>query len=74
LEAEVIFVRFFLIAILNSPCYETPKNAMEKKSNKTTEERGKNRGKKGRAIKKKTEEKIVVFRFFELIKNSHKKK
>jgi hypothetical protein len=31
------FPRFFLIAFLNSPCYETPKNAMKKKSSKTTE-------------------------------------
>jgi hypothetical protein len=29
-------VRFFLIAFLNPPCYETPKNSI-KKSDKTTE-------------------------------------
>jgi hypothetical protein len=36
LEAEEIFARFFFIAFLNSPCYETPKNAIKTKSNKTT--------------------------------------
>jgi hypothetical protein len=30
-------LRDFFIAFLNSPCYETPKNAVKKKSNKTTE-------------------------------------
>jgi hypothetical protein len=30
LGAEEIFARFFLIAFLNSPCYETPKNAIKK--------------------------------------------
>jgi hypothetical protein len=50
LEAEEIFARFFFIAFLNSPCYETPKNAIKKKSNKTTE--GKT---------KKTEEKKTAF-------------
>jgi hypothetical protein len=35
------------MAFLNSPCHETPKNAIKKKSNKTTEgEGGKNGGKK----------------------------
>jgi hypothetical protein len=46
LEAEEIFVRFFLIAFLNSPCYETPKNVIQKKSNKTTEGEKKTEGKK----------------------------
>jgi hypothetical protein len=51
LEAEGIFARFFFIAFLNSPCYETPKNATKKskKSNKTT------------GGKKKTEEKKAAF-------------
>jgi hypothetical protein len=49
LEAEEIFARFVLIAFLNSPCYETPKNAI-KKSNQTTE--GEN---------KKTDEKKPTF-------------
>jgi hypothetical protein len=49
LEAEEIFARFFFIAFLNSPCYETPKNAIKKKSNKTTEgKKKKNGGKKSR--------------------------
>jgi hypothetical protein len=34
-----IFARFFLIAFLNSPCYETPKNAIKK--NRTKQPRGK---------------------------------
>jgi hypothetical protein len=37
LGAKGIFAGFFFIAFLNSPCYETPKNAIEKKSNQTTE-------------------------------------
>jgi hypothetical protein len=39
------------MAFLNSPCYETPKNAIEKKSNNTNRARG----------KKKTEEKSPAF-------------
>jgi hypothetical protein len=46
LEAEEIFARFFFMAFLNSPCYETPKNAIKKKSNKTTEGGKKKRRKK----------------------------
>jgi hypothetical protein len=52
LEAEEIFARFFLIAFLNSPSYETPKNAIKNKSNKTTE---------GEKERKKTEEKKAAF-------------
>jgi hypothetical protein len=49
LEAEEIFARFFFMAFLNSPCHETPKNAIKKKSHKTTEgEEKKNGGKKSR--------------------------
>jgi hypothetical protein len=49
LEAEEIFARFVLMAFLNSPCHETPKNAIKKKSNKTTEGGGKKTdGKKSR--------------------------
>jgi hypothetical protein len=40
----------FLIAFFNSPCYETPKNAIKKNSSKTTEGGG-----------KKTEEKTPTF-------------
>jgi hypothetical protein len=47
LEAEEIFARFFFMAFLNSPCHETPKNAIKQKSNKTTEG-----GKKKRREKK----------------------
>jgi hypothetical protein len=50
LEAEEIFARFFFIAFLNSPCYETPKNAIKK-----------NRTKQPRVKKKKTEEKKAAF-------------
>jgi hypothetical protein len=45
LEAEEIVARFFLNALLNPPCYETPQNAI-KKSNKTTEGGKKTEGKK----------------------------
>jgi hypothetical protein len=52
LEAEGIFARFLLIAFLVSPCYEpyeTPKNAIKKTLNKTTEGE-KNRRKKKAAF------------------------
>jgi hypothetical protein len=52
LEAEEIFARFFFIAFLNSPCYETPKNAIKIKKNRT---------KQPRVKKKKTEEKKAAF-------------
>jgi hypothetical protein len=49
LEAEEIFARFFFIAFFNSPCYETPKNVIKKKTNKPTEgEKKENGGKKSR--------------------------
>jgi hypothetical protein len=47
LEAEEIFARFFLIAFLNSPCHETPKNAIKKNRTKQPEEK-KNGGEKSR--------------------------
>jgi hypothetical protein len=50
LEDEEISARFFLIAFLNSPCYETPKNAIKK-----------NRTKKSKEEKKRTEEKKAAF-------------
>jgi hypothetical protein len=51
LEAEEIFARFFFIAFLNSPCYETPENAIKK-----------NRTKQPREQKtKKTDEKKATF-------------
>jgi hypothetical protein len=39
-------VIFFLSRFFYSPCYETPKNAIKKKSSKTTEGEKKRRGKK----------------------------
>jgi hypothetical protein len=51
LEAEEIFARFFFMAFLNSPCYETPKNAIKKNRTKPTEGGG----------GKKTEEKKAAF-------------
>jgi hypothetical protein len=49
-QAEEIFARFFFIAFLNSPCYETPKNAIKK-----------NRAKQPWVKKKKTEGKKAAF-------------
>jgi hypothetical protein len=48
LEAEEIFARFFLMALLNSPCHETPKNAIKKieQNTKQPREGKKNGGKK----------------------------
>jgi hypothetical protein len=37
LGAEEIFARFCFIAFLNFICYETPKNAIKKKSNQTAD-------------------------------------
>jgi hypothetical protein len=44
LEAEEIFARFFFIAFLNSPCYETPKNVIKKNQTKQPREGGKKNG------------------------------
>jgi hypothetical protein len=49
LEAEGIFARFLFMAFLNSPCHETPKNAIKKNEQN-------NRGRK-----KKTEETNAAF-------------
>jgi hypothetical protein len=58
------------MAFLNSPCHETPKNAIKKKSNKTTEgEKKKNGGKKSRIFcdePRWTFSKKSFFRVFEL--------
>jgi hypothetical protein len=56
------------MAFLNSPCHETPKNAI-KKSNKTTEGEKKNGGKKNRIFcdePRWTFSKKSFFRVFEL--------
>jgi hypothetical protein len=49
LAAAEILLRFVLIPFLNSPCYETPKNAIKKWS-KTTEGGKKTEGKKNHIL------------------------
>jgi hypothetical protein len=46
LEAEEIFARFFFVAFFNSPCYETPKNAIKKTEQNQPREKTKTEGKK----------------------------
>jgi hypothetical protein len=46
LEAEEIFARFFFMAFLNSPCHETPKNAIKKIEQNNRGRRKKNGEKK----------------------------
>jgi hypothetical protein len=73
LEAEEIFARFFLIAFLNSPSYETPKNAIKK-----IEQHNHNRGRKKKNGGKKShifcDEPKFCFRVFELplLRNAQK--
>jgi hypothetical protein len=52
LEAEEIFARFFFMAFLNSPCHETPKNAIKKNRTKQPREKKKTEGEKKRRKKK----------------------
>jgi hypothetical protein len=74
LKAEEIFARFFFIAFLNSPCCETPKNAIKK--NRTPNET--NRGREKKNGRKKAAFFVMspdgLFRVFELplLRNAQK--
>jgi hypothetical protein len=76
LAAAESFLRFFLIAFLNSPCYETPKNAIKKIEQN-------NRGRKKKTEEKKPTSFVMspdgvlwfLFRVFEipLLRNAQKR-
>jgi hypothetical protein len=67
LGAEQIFARLLLIAFFNSPCYETPKNAITKIEQNNRGKKKKTEGKKATFFVMSPD---VFFGFFFVVLNS----